>query len=47
MKRTVAMMLSTVAIAAAANMNTPKVKPATIALNNGLNIPQFGLGTYN
>ena len=47
MKRTVAMMLSTVAIAAAANMNTPKVKPATIVLNNGLSIPQFGLGTYN
>lgn len=45
MKKTVLAMLSGVAVATAASV--PVAKPATIALNNGLSMPQFGLGTYN
>ncbi|MBP5769522.1 MAG: aldo/keto reductase [Fibrobacter sp.] len=47
MNKTVTMMLSTAALAAAAGTATPKVKPVTIPLNDGRAIPQFGLGTYN
>ena len=46
MNKTVAMMLSTAALAAAAGTATPKVKPVTIPLNVGRAIPQCGLGTY-
>ena len=47
MKKTILAVLSGVAVATAANANAPAVKPATVALNNGLAIPQFGLGSYN
>ena len=47
MKKTILAVLSGVAVATAANATAPAVKPVTVALNNGLAIPQFGLGTYN